>query len=73
MREIRSAYRILAEKPEKKRSLRRPRRRKEDNIKTDFTETGLESVLVSSSYHISTHCHNPDHDMNLHRHENLKP
>jgi hypothetical protein len=36
----RNAYRILVGKPEGKRPLRRPGCRWEDNIKTDFRETG---------------------------------
>jgi len=37
-------YRFLVGKPEGKRSLRRPRSRKEDNIKMDFQEVGCGSV-----------------------------
>ena len=36
--EGRGAYRNLVEKPEGKRQLERPRRRREDNIKTDLQE-----------------------------------
>jgi hypothetical protein len=36
----RGAYRALVGKPEGKRSLERPRRRWEDNIKTDLREVG---------------------------------
>ena len=36
--ERRGAYRVLVEKPERKRSLRRPRRRWEDNIKMVIQE-----------------------------------
>jgi len=36
----RDAYRILVRKPEIKRSLRRPRHRREDNIKMDLQEAG---------------------------------
>jgi hypothetical protein len=36
--ENRTAYRILLGKPEGKRSVGKPRRRWEDNIKIDFTE-----------------------------------
>jgi len=35
-----SLYRGLVEKPEGKRSLGRPRRRREDNIKMDLQEVG---------------------------------
>jgi hypothetical protein len=38
--EKRNAYRILAEKPEGKRPLGRPRRRWLDNIKIDHREIG---------------------------------
>jgi hypothetical protein len=38
MGENRNAYRILVEKPERKRPLRRPRRRGVDGIKMDFRE-----------------------------------
>ena len=40
MREGRGVYRVLAEKPEGKRPLGRPRRRWEDNIKMDLQEVG---------------------------------
>jgi hypothetical protein len=40
MRETRTAYRILVEKPEGKRPLGRPRRRWEDNIKIYLREIG---------------------------------
>jgi hypothetical protein len=40
MREKKNVYRILVGKPEGKRSLRKPRRRWEDNIKMDFREIG---------------------------------
>jgi hypothetical protein len=35
-------YRVLVERPEGRRPLRRPRRRWEDNIKLDLTEIGIE-------------------------------
>jgi hypothetical protein len=38
MGERRGVYRVFVRKPEGKRSLRRPRRRWEDNIKMDFQE-----------------------------------
>jgi hypothetical protein len=41
MGEIRNAYKILFGKPEGKKPPRRPRRRWEDNIKTDFREIGF--------------------------------
>jgi len=40
MEERRGVYSILVEKPEGKRPLGRPRRRWEDNIKTDLQEVG---------------------------------
>jgi hypothetical protein len=40
MRETRNAYRILAGKPEGKRPLGRPRRRRVDNIQIDLREIG---------------------------------
>jgi len=40
LREKRDAYRALVGKPEGNMSLRRPRRRREDNIKMDFEEVG---------------------------------
>jgi hypothetical protein len=38
MREKRNVYRLLVEKPERKRPLRRPRLRQIDNIKMDLLE-----------------------------------
>jgi len=38
MRERRGLYRVLVGKPEGKRPLGRPRRRREDNIKMDLKE-----------------------------------
>jgi hypothetical protein len=40
MGERRGVQRVLVEKPERKRPLGRPKRRWEDNIKTDFQEVG---------------------------------
>ena len=40
MGEGKGLYRVLAEKPEGKRSLGRPRRRWEENIKMDLQEVG---------------------------------
>jgi hypothetical protein len=40
MGEKRGVYRFLVGKPEGKRPLRRPRRRREDNIKMDLKEVG---------------------------------
>ena len=39
--EDRSAFKILTGKPTRKRSLGRPRRRWEDNIKMDLEEIGI--------------------------------
>jgi hypothetical protein len=44
MGEVRGAYNILVEKPEGRRSLGRPRRRWEDNIKKDLGEIGFGDV-----------------------------
>ena len=41
MQQTRNTYRVLAGRPEGKRSLRRPRRRWEDNIKMDLREMGF--------------------------------
>ena len=41
MEESRSAFKMLAGKPTGKRSLGRPRRRREDNIRMDLKETGI--------------------------------
>jgi hypothetical protein len=38
--EGRGLYRVLVEKPERKRSLGRPRRRGEENVKADLQEMG---------------------------------
>ena len=40
MEQSRNAYRVLMGKPEGKRPLGRPRRRREDNIKMDLREVG---------------------------------
>jgi hypothetical protein len=40
MEEKRGAYRILVGEPERRRSLGRPRRRRDDNIKMDLQEVG---------------------------------
>jgi hypothetical protein len=42
--EIRNAYTILVRKPEREKTLGRPRRRWEDNIRMDLREIGLEGV-----------------------------
>jgi hypothetical protein len=41
---MRNSYKILVERPEGKRQFVRPRRRWEDNIKTDFKEIVYEYV-----------------------------
>jgi hypothetical protein len=38
-----NSYRVLVEKPERKRPLRRTRRRWEDHIKMDLRDIGLDS------------------------------
>jgi hypothetical protein len=40
MGEMRNAYKILVGKPERKRPLGRPERRREDNIRMDIGEVG---------------------------------
>jgi hypothetical protein len=42
--EMRNVYKILFGKPERKRPLGRRRRRREDNIKIDLRDIGLEGV-----------------------------
>ena len=42
MEQFRNAYRLLVGKPESKRPLRRPRRRREDNIKMHLREVGCD-------------------------------
>jgi len=44
MGERRCVYRVLVGKPERKRSLERPRHRWEDNIKMDLQEVGCGGV-----------------------------
>jgi hypothetical protein len=44
MGEVRGAYNILVVRPEGRRQLERPRRRWEDNIKTDIMEIGFGDV-----------------------------
>jgi hypothetical protein len=44
MGEGRGAYRVLVGRPEGKRSLGRPRRRWEDNIKMDLREIGIDEA-----------------------------
>jgi transposase len=44
MGEGRGVYRVLVERPEGKRPLGRPRRRGEDNIKTDLREIGIDGA-----------------------------
>jgi hypothetical protein len=45
MGEKRNAYRTLADKPEGKRPLGRPRRKWVDNIKMDLREIGYDGVI----------------------------
>jgi hypothetical protein len=49
MGEKRNAYRLLVGKPEGKRTLGRPRRRRIDNIKMGLLEIGLRFVDWSGS------------------------
>jgi hypothetical protein len=42
--EVRGAYNILVGRPEGRRTLGRPRRRREDNIKMDLREIGFGDV-----------------------------
>jgi hypothetical protein len=44
MGEGRGVYRVLVGKPEGKRPLGRPRHRREDNIKLDFREIGIDGT-----------------------------
>jgi hypothetical protein len=44
MGEVRGAYNILVGRPEGRRPLGRPRRRREDNIKMDLREIGFVDV-----------------------------
>jgi len=44
MGERRGVYRVLVEKPEGKRPLGRPRRRRKDNIKMDLQEVGCGGI-----------------------------
>jgi hypothetical protein len=44
MGEVRGAYNILVGRPEGRRPLGRPRRRREDNIKMDLREIGFGDV-----------------------------
>jgi hypothetical protein len=44
MGDRRNAYRVLVEKPERRRLLERPRHRWQDNIKTDLQEIGWEHM-----------------------------
>jgi hypothetical protein len=44
MEEMRNAYKILVGKPKGNRPLGRPRRRREDNIRTDHREIGWEGL-----------------------------
>jgi len=48
MRQIRNAYKILAGKPERKKSLMRPRHRWEDNIKIYLRETLWEGARMDA-------------------------
>jgi hypothetical protein len=43
--EGRCVYRVLVGKPESRRPLGRPRRRREDNIKLDLREIGIDGAI----------------------------
>jgi hypothetical protein len=49
MREMRNTYNILVGRPEGKRSLGRPRRRWDDNVKMDLRGTGFAGCGLDSS------------------------
>jgi hypothetical protein len=44
MGEGRSVYKVLVGRPERKRPLRRPRRRREGNIKMDLRDIGIDGA-----------------------------
>jgi hypothetical protein len=44
MGKMKNTYNILVERPERKRALGRPRRKRKDKIKMDLIELGLEGV-----------------------------
>jgi hypothetical protein len=46
MVEERKVYKVLAGKPEGKRPLGRPRRRREDGVRMDLREIGLRGVWI---------------------------
>jgi hypothetical protein len=50
MGEMRGAYRILVEKPERRRPLQRPWRRWKDNIKMDLTEVTWGHGLIDLAH-----------------------
>jgi len=54
MGERRGVYRVLVGKPEGKRPLGRPRRRRKDNIKMDLQEVGCGEWIGSSWVRIGT-------------------
>jgi hypothetical protein len=49
MEQRKKLYKVLVGKPEGKRPLGRPRRRREDGIRMDFRETGGGCELESTS------------------------
>jgi hypothetical protein len=49
MGKMRNAYRILVQKPEGKRPLRKPMCRWEDNIRIDILEIGCKKCRLDSS------------------------
>jgi hypothetical protein len=58
MGEVKDVYRVLVGRPEAKRPLGRPRRRREDDIKMELRETGTdEANWICMHTHTHTHTH----------------
>jgi hypothetical protein len=56
MGQRRGAYRVLVGKPEEKRPLRRPRRRREDNIEVDVQVNTRElNVCLTVHHELTVH------------------
>jgi hypothetical protein len=56
MAEKRNPYRLLVGKPEWKKPLGRPRRRRVDNVRMEFGEVGLGDVEISCKFGIDPSC-----------------